>query len=140
MLQTLTGEPDLGGLPEAERAVVRQALDREPARRFGSCGELVRELKRAAAGECGAPPVGRPTLDPAWLRWDGGCVAKLARAIADEGRFADLPVLADALEEAGCTGGQILAHCRKGGEHVRGCWVLELILRAVGERPASAGW
>jgi serine/threonine protein kinase len=128
MYHTLTGEPELGPLPEVERGAVRRALDREPARRFGSCGELVRELKRAVAGECGAPRGGRPTLDPAWLRWNGGCVAKLARAITDEGRFADLPVLADALEEAGCTDGQILAHCRKGGQHAGGCWVLDLIL------------
>jgi len=39
-----------------------------------------------------------------------------------------LPILADALEEAGCTAEDILAHCRSGGEHVRGCWVVDLIL------------
>jgi hypothetical protein len=55
-------------------------------------------------------------------------VARLARAIQDEGRRGDMAVLADALEEAGCTDGQILAHCRQGGEHMKGCWVLELLL------------
>jgi hypothetical protein len=41
---------------------------------------------------------------------------------------ARLAVLADALEDAGCTDADILAHCRSGGEHVRGCWALDLVL------------
>jgi hypothetical protein len=68
----------------------------------------------------------RPSaLDPAWLAWNGGTVAKLAAAIYDERRFADLPILADALEDAGCADAGILAHCRGGGEHVRGCWAVD---------------
>jgi hypothetical protein len=39
-----------------------------------------------------------------------------------------LAVLADALEEAGCQDQEILSHCRSGGEHVRGCWVVDLLL------------
>jgi hypothetical protein len=39
-----------------------------------------------------------------------------------------LPILADALEEAGCTDADILNHCRHPGEHMRGCWVIDLIL------------
>jgi hypothetical protein len=63
--------------------------------------------------------------DPAWRTPN---VLSLARAIYQERRFEDLPVLADALEEAGCTDGDILAHCRQGGGHVRGCWVVDLVL------------
>jgi hypothetical protein len=37
-------------------------------------------------------------------------------------------VLANALEESGCTNPDILGHCRSGGEHVRGCWVVDLVL------------
>jgi hypothetical protein len=40
---------------------------------------------------------------------------------------ARLAVLADALEEAGCTDAAILAHCRGGGEPARGCWVVDLL-------------
>jgi hypothetical protein len=65
---------------------------------------------------------------PGWLTWSGGAISKLARAICDERRFEDLPILADALEEAGCTEEAILKHCREPGEHVRGCWVVDLIL------------
>jgi hypothetical protein len=52
----------------------------------------------------------------------------MARRIYDERAFHDLPILADALEEAGCTDAEILAHCRSSGEHVRGCWVVDLVL------------
>jgi hypothetical protein len=55
-------------------------------------------------------------------------VLKLSRAIYDDRAFDRLPVLADALEDAGCTDRTILAHCRSGGEHVRGCWVVDLLL------------
>jgi hypothetical protein len=76
--------------------------------------------------------VGNPfwtsNLDPLWLSWNGGTVQQLARAIYDERRFDDLPVLADALEDAGCTDAAILNHCRGPGPHVRGCWVLDLLL------------
>jgi hypothetical protein len=37
-------------------------------------------------------------------------------------------VLADALEEAGCDNADVLDHCRKPGEHVRGCWVIDHLL------------
>src|SRR5262249_11257141 len=66
------------------------------------------------------------TVNPAWLAWNGGAVLKVARAIYDGSKLEDLPVLADALEEAGCTDAEILAHCRRKGGHVRGCWVLDL--------------
>ena len=42
--------------------------------------------------------------------------------------FAAMPVLADALEEAGCDHADVLAHCRGPGPHVRGCWVVDLVL------------
>jgi hypothetical protein len=73
-------------------------------------------------------PFRPPTVEAAWLAWHGGTVPRLAQGVYDEGRFADLPVLADALEEAGCTDADVLGHCRSGGEHVRGCWVLDLLL------------
>jgi hypothetical protein len=39
-----------------------------------------------------------------------------------------MPILADALEDAGCDNADILQHCRGAGEHVRGCWVVDLVL------------
>ena len=67
-------------------------------------------------------------LDPAWLEWRDGTVVHLARGICEERAFDRLPVLADALEEAGCTGPAILARCRQDGPSPHGCWVIDLIL------------
>jgi ATP-dependent Clp protease ATP-binding subunit ClpA len=70
----------------------------------------------------------RRPLDPSWLLWNGGTVKKMARVIRRERRWGDLPILADALEEAGCTDQEILTHCRQPGEHASGCWVVALLL------------
>jgi hypothetical protein len=67
-------------------------------------------------------------LDSAVLAWNDRAVPHVAQAIYDERDFARLPILADALEDAGCTDDAILAHCRGGELHVRGCWVVDLIL------------
>jgi hypothetical protein len=74
-------------------------------------------------------------LDPSWLSWNGGAVVKLAQAAYDQrllpsgelvaGRLA---ILADALEDAGCTVTDILDHLRGRGPHVRGCWAVDLLL------------
>ena len=42
--------------------------------------------------------------------------------------FAAMPILADALQDAGCDDEDILAHCREEREHIRGCWVVDLLL------------
>ncbi len=71
----------------------------------------------------------RPTkVQPAWREWDGGTLVQMAQVVYDEHRFGDLPVLADALEEAGCAERAILSHCRSGGPHARGCWVVDQLL------------
>jgi hypothetical protein len=62
------------------------------------------------------------------LRWNGGAIGHLARVIYAEQRFSELPVLGDALEEAGCDDPVVLAHCRDAGVHIRGCWVIDQIL------------
>jgi hypothetical protein len=64
-------------------------------------------------------------FDPAWRTPN---VFAVAQSIYAERRFADLPILADALEEAGCASAEVLAHCRAGGEHVKGCWAVDLVL------------
>ncbi len=68
------------------------------------------------------------TLDLSWLTWHGGLLVSMARQMYDSRDFSDMPVLADALEESGCQDQDILGHCRSGVEHVRGCWVVDLIL------------
>ncbi len=65
------------------------------------------------------------TADPAWLK---PTVQSIASSIYADRAFDRLPILADALEEAGCTNADVLLHCRRPGEHVRGCWVVDLVL------------
>jgi hypothetical protein len=76
----------------------------------------------------GPVPFRPVAVDPTWLTWNDGAVASLAQAIYDERRFEEAPVLADALEDAGCGDAEILAHLRGGGVHVRGCWVVDSLL------------
>jgi hypothetical protein len=64
----------------------------------------------------------------AWRAWNGGTAAQLASIIYVEHRFNILPILADALEEAGCDDERVLAHCRDERPHVLGCWVVDLLL------------
>jgi hypothetical protein len=63
-----------------------------------------------------------------WLRWNDGALAKIAEGIYTERAFDRMPILADALLDAGCDDEDILAHCREPGPHVRGCWVIDLVL------------
>lgn len=62
---------------------------------------------------------------PSWLT---STVLALASGIYSEKAFDRLPILADALQDAGCDNDDILNHCRDGGVHVRGCWVVDLVL------------
>jgi hypothetical protein len=106
---------------QAEEAQGFEArVTHEAAERRRQC-ELLREL----LGDPFRPAV----FDLAWLAWGGGAVARIARAIAEEGAFAQTPILADALEEAGCADERILEHLRGPGPHLHGCWALDLLVR-----------
>ncbi len=67
-------------------------------------------------------------FEPSWLTWKNGTVPRIAQAIYDERRWEDMPILADAIEDAGSDCEDLLTHCRSGGIHVRGCWAVDLIL------------
>jgi hypothetical protein len=60
--------------------------------------------------------------------WLTSTVTPLARAVYEGRHFEDMPILADALEDAGCDNADVLSHCRQPGEHVRGCWVVDMLL------------
>jgi hypothetical protein len=77
---------------------------------------------------CPWPFSPKPVIAEGVLTWDNGCIVKLAAGIYEEAAFDRLPVLGDALEEAGVTDEEILAHLRSPGPHCRGCWVVDLVL------------
>ena len=126
----------------AERAIqyatyaARQARHDEERHQFpqdisGQICDLFREV-------IGNPFAERVVVGPGWER-SGGVVAgwmtrvgETARLIAAgvqaEQAFDRLPILADALEDDGCTDAELLAHLRGPGPHVRGCWALDVVL------------
>lgn len=92
--------------------------DDRGAREAAAQAALLRDIFRV--------PYPRPvTFEVAWKTSD---VVGLAQAIYDERAFDRLPILADALQDAGCEGADLLGHCRSSGPHVRGCWVVDLVL------------
>jgi hypothetical protein len=91
------------------------------------------ELARYSAGllhEIFHRPLSRrlPRVPPSWHQWNESVVPRLAQAIYDERAFDRMPILADALEDAGCDNAEFLQHCRQPGEHCRGCWVVDALL------------
>jgi hypothetical protein len=83
----------------------------------------------------GPLPFRTVTIPPAIITWNDSTVVRLAQAAYEERKMPEgtldngrLAVLADALEEAGCTYQDILDHLRGPGPHVRGCWPVDLLL------------
>jgi hypothetical protein len=110
------------GMP-VEEAIIQGYLTKTPA------GELLATQVRADQSAYLRDIFGNPfravTLDPAWQT---ATVVSLAQAIYEDRAFDRMPILADALEDGGCTNADVLTHCRQPGEHVRGCWVVDLLL------------
>ena len=65
------------------------------------------------------------TLKREWLT---STVVTLAQEVYESRDFSAMPILADAFEDAGCDNASVLDHCRSGGLHVRGCWVVDTVL------------
>src|SRR5262249_31680279 len=82
------------------------------------------ELLRCIAGNP-FRPAGVPEH---WRTWNDGVLGKMAQAICGGRRWAELPILADALEDAGCSDVLVLDHCRTPAEHALGCHVLDAVL------------
>ena len=89
---------------------------------------IMRELMRVQTGlirDIFGNPFRPVAFSPAW-RTD--TVVSLARQMYESHEFGAMPILADALQDAGCDDDDILNHCRGPGPHVRGCWVVDLVL------------
>ena len=122
------GAENLAAFREAARAAAQAlALCRDEAERPAYWADERLEqanLLRCVFGNPYAPVV----LSPGWLSWRDGLVVEMAWAIYERHCFGDLPILADALEEAGCDDAAVLRHCREPGPHARGCHVLDAVL------------
>jgi hypothetical protein len=80
----------------------------------------------AVLREIAGNPFGLDTFDSNWRTWTA---TELARMMYDSREFSLMPILADALQDAGCDDEELLSHCRNTKQaHVRGCWVVDLVL------------
>jgi hypothetical protein len=106
--------------------------------RWGYRGENAPQLsaERAAQSRLVRCLWGNPfrpsAVNSSWLT---STASEIAQGIYDDRAFDRLPILSDALEAAGCDNTEILGHCRSGGEHSRGCWVVDAVLCESSGRP-----
>ncbi len=120
-------EEMLQAVPAIERAAIQAATEWRRALEIArDAGTAVRaRLLRCIFGNPFRP---LPNIDESWLSWSDSTVRRMAESIYRDRNFSDLPVLADALAEAGCTAEELLEHLRSPGVHTRGCWALDLLL------------
>jgi hypothetical protein len=94
-----------------------------------TAGRTAAMAERAAQTHLLREIIGNPfspvAFDPSWRT---STAVALAEGIYADRAFDRLPILADALEDAGCDAAELLAHLRGDGPHVRGCWALDLVL------------
>ncbi len=99
------------------------------ANRAASCRTTGKATEQAAKATLFRDIFGNPfrpvVLDPSWLT---STAVSLARQMYDSRDFSAMPILADALQDSGCEDEAVLSHCRSDGPHVRGCWVVDLVL------------
>lgn len=102
----------------------RQGVSVAPVTWNGNGARMGRRLQIAMLREIVGDPFTPVAFSPKWRTEQ---VAQLAEAIAIDGLFEDLPILADALEDAGCDEHSVLWHLRSAGPHFLGCWALDLV-------------
>jgi hypothetical protein len=103
-------------MPQMEAAIIAE----ESARENRALGRLILEVY--------GNPFRPVRIESAWLHSLDDAVRKLAEWIDEGQRWEELPYLADALLDAGCTEDDLLRHLRDPGPHLRGCWALDAIL------------
>jgi hypothetical protein len=121
-----------GGLGSAEKAAWAEAVAADARAAYGERLRRTRPDLYAASAVLLRDVLGNPfrpvAIIPSRKSSRGGLLVSMARKMYDSRDFGDMPVLADGLEEAGCQDQDILSHCRQPAEHVRGCWVADLLL------------
>jgi hypothetical protein len=100
-----------------EGSVPRKAWEEEARAQ----ADLLREIVGNPFRPCPPPPA-------ALLRWQDRLVPRLAQSVYGGRRWRQLPVLADALLDAGCEDDALIDHCRGDAAHVRGCWAVDVLL------------
>ncbi|HTU90894.1 MAG TPA: hypothetical protein VMF69_12525 [Gemmataceae bacterium] len=123
--------PDVVSATRTARTAAR-AAEAQCEKDSAAAIELIRRLPALDAVDLLREIFGNPFrstgIDPRWLDWKDDIIPKMARVIYRKRCFRNLPILADALEDAGCRDPAILMHCRAPVDHARGCWVVDAVL------------
>ncbi|AMV27420.1 hypothetical protein VT84_23675 [Gemmata sp. SH-PL17] len=98
-------------------------MERYSTREYGT--DWIESLALTVARCVWGNPFRPMTVDPGWVTSD---VTSLSRQMYESRDFSAMPILADALQDAGCDSADVLDHCRGPRPHVRGCWVVDLVL------------
>jgi hypothetical protein len=104
-------------------------IDEEDGAKWNPATAAVRAVERATQAALLRDIFGNPFRPAAFSpEWRTDTAVSLARQMYESRDFDAMPILADALQDAGCGSVDILGHCRGPGPHVRGCWVVDLVL------------
>src|SRR5262249_14373807 len=105
--------------------LAQAAREKQVAIRFGEARQCLRSYQRKLLLDIVGDPFRPVRFDPCWRTPEA---IEMARAIYHERAFDQLPYLWDALEEAGCADPRVRQHLIEPGIHVRGCWLVDLLL------------
>lgn len=121
---------DAAGIGKLARGVLRVISAVSFA--HGMPDQLLHEMKHEQADFVrdlfGPLPFREIPIAPDWFGWNNGSIVKIANTMYENEDFGDFAILGDLLEEAGCQDRQILSHCRTSKPHIKGCWLLDLLL------------
>ncbi|VTR94122.1 Uncharacterized protein OS=Sorangium cellulosum (strain So ce56) GN=sce5710 PE=4 SV=1 [Gemmata massiliana] len=111
----------------ARKEAARRAVVAAPDREFNSRAVQIQANAAQAAllRDIFGNPFRPVTFSPSWRT---STAVALASQMYESRDFGAMPILADALQDAGCDSTDVLDHCRGPGPHVRGCWVVDLVL------------
>ncbi len=113
------------GRQDRLRDILERQVDADRERRHP---QLAGDERGPRSADGSPNPV--PVLPAKWVQWNDDCPARMAEYVRERRAFEVMPILADALEDAGCDDPDVLDHCRRPALHTAACWVLAAVRAA----------
>ena len=119
----------IGIASTAAHAIAKNAAVNAPERAFSRTRDATYAAERAVQAALVREIFGNPYCPVAFApQWRTDTALSLARTMYEARDFSALPILADALQDAGCDSPELLTHCRSDQPHILGCWAVDLVL------------